>query len=81
MEEKIMVSKNYLNDLSYKIIGCAIEVHNHLGPGLLESAYHDCLKREFFIRNMEYKSQLFVLIFYMGMELNTDFRLDFLVRD
>lgn len=32
-----------LNDLSYKIIGCAIEVHRHLGPGLLESAYEECL--------------------------------------
>jgi hypothetical protein len=32
----------YLNDLSYKVVGCAIEVHKHLGPGLLESVYHEC---------------------------------------
>ncbi len=36
-----MKTKMLLNDLSYKIVGCAIEVHEHLGPGLLESVYHD----------------------------------------
>ena len=57
---KTMLSKSYLNDLSYKIVGCAIEVHNHLGPGLLESVYHDCLKKEFTLRNINFKSQLIV---------------------
>lgn len=42
------ITKPYLNDLSYKIVGCAIEVHKHLGPGLLESIYHECLRQEFF---------------------------------
>lgn len=45
-----MITKSYLNDLSYKIIGCAIEVHKQLGPGLLESAYHACMKQEFFFK-------------------------------
>jgi GxxExxY protein len=52
-----MITKSYLNDLSYKIVGCAIEVHKHLGPGLLESVYQECMKQELFIRGMNYKSQ------------------------
>lgn len=76
-----MITKAYLNDLSYKIIGCAIEVHKHLGPGLLESIYHDCLKKEFFLRNIQAASQLIVPVAYKGLILNTDYRLDFLVED
>jgi len=81
MERKIQVTKSYLNDLSYKIVGCAIEVHKHLGPGLLESVYHDCLGQEFFLRAINYKSQLLVPIGYKGIILNSDYRLDFLVND
>jgi len=60
------ITKLYLNDLSYKIVGCATEVHRHLGPGLLESVYHDCLRQEFFVRRINYKDQLFVPISYKG---------------
>jgi len=74
-------TKSYLNDLSYKIVGCAIEVHKHLGPGLLESIYHECLRQEFFLMGINYKSQLFVPIDYKGIALNADYRLDFLVED
>jgi GxxExxY protein len=74
-------TKSYLNDLSYKIVGCAIEVHKHLGPGLLESIYHECLRQEFFLRGINYKSQLFVPIDYKGIAFNADYRLDFLVED
>ena len=75
------ITKSYLNDLSYKIVGCAIEVHKHLGPGLLESIYHECLKQEFFLRGVNYKNQLFVPISYKGLVLDADYRLDFLVED
>ena len=37
------MTKTLINDISYKIVGAAIEVHKHLGPGLLESIYHQCL--------------------------------------
>ncbi|HEY6955767.1 MAG TPA: GxxExxY protein [Flavisolibacter sp.] len=76
-----MITKSYLNDLSYKIIGCAVEVHKHLGPGLLESVYHDCLKKEFYLRNIHADSQLLVPVVYKGLVLDTDYRLDFLVED
>lgn len=76
-----MLTKAYLNDLSYKIVGCAIEVHRHLGPGLLESVYQDCMKQEYKIKEMNFKSQLLVPINYKGLILDTDYRLDFLVAD
>lgn len=75
------MTKSYLNDLSYKIIGCAIEVHKHLGPGLLESVYQECMKKELFLRSLESKSQLIVPVEYKGLILDTDYRLDFLVED
>ena len=81
MDPNKRITKSYLNDLSYKIVGCAIEVQRHLGPGLLESIYHECLRQEFFLRGINYKSQLFVPIDYKGVALNADYRLDFLVED
>ncbi|SRR5258706_6538995 len=81
MESEKIITKSYLNDLSYKIVGCAIEVHKHLGPGLLESIYHECLRQEFLLRNINYKSQLFVPIEYKGLALDADYRLDFLIED
>ena len=44
------------NDLSYRIIGCAMEVHKELGPGLLESVYQECLEYEFFKQGFDFKS-------------------------
>jgi GxxExxY protein len=76
-----VVTKSYLNDLSYRIIGCAIEVHKQLGPGLLESVYHECLKKEFFLKKINAISQLLVPVSYKGLLLDTDYRLDFLVED
>jgi GxxExxY protein len=76
-----VITKSYLNDLSYRIIGCAIEVHKYLGPGLLESVYHDCLKKEFYLKSIHAVSQLIVPIHYKGLVLDTDYRLDFLVED
>ena len=81
MSFKPGISKSYLNDLSYKIVGCAIEVHKYLGPGLLESVYHECLKQEFFLKGIEYKTQLLIPVGYKGLILNTDYRLDFLIED
>jgi GxxExxY protein len=76
-----MITKSYLNDLSYKIIGCAIEVHKQLGPGLFESVYHGCLKKEFFLRKINAVSQLLVPVAYKGLLSDTEYRLDFLVED
>jgi GxxExxY protein len=73
--------KKYLNELTYKIIGCAIEVHKHLGPGLLESVYEKCFLRELTLREIPFQNQLWVPIQYKGLELDTELRLDVLVDD
>lgn len=75
------ITKKYLNELTYKVIGCAIEVHKHLGPGLLESVYEKCFLKELELRGIRYKNQLWVPVHYKGLELNTELRLDVLVED
>ena len=75
------MTKEYLNELTYKVTGCAIEVHKCLGPGLLESVYEKCFLRELTIRGFESKGQLRVPIPYKGLELNTELGLDVLVED
>ncbi|CAN5299322.1 GxxExxY protein [soil metagenome] len=75
------MNKKYLNELTYNIVGAAIEVHKELGPGLLESVYQKCLKKEFTIRNLKFQSELLVEINYKGEKLNTELRCDFLVED
>ncbi len=75
------ITKKYLNELTYKVIGCAIEVHKHIGPGLLESIYEKCFLRELALRGIEFKSQIWVPLEYKGLELDTELRLDVLVED
>lgn len=75
-----MTKKEY-NDLSYKIIGCAIEVHRQLGPGLLESVYHKCMGEELKYRHIDFQTQLVVPVVYREMKLDTELRLDHLVED
>ncbi|MFP3874289.1 MAG: GxxExxY protein [Thiohalophilus sp.] len=67
------------NELTREIIGAAIEVHRVLGPGLLESAYHECLKHEFGIRGIEYESEVPVPLEYKGVVVDQVYRADFMV--
>jgi GxxExxY protein len=69
------------NDISGKIIGAAIEVHKHLGPGLLESAYEECLCCELDLRGIEFKRQVPLPLSYKGLNLDCGYRLDLLVED
>src|SRR6185503_9348160 len=75
------ITKKYLNELTYRVIGCAIEVHKHLGPGLLESVYEKCFLRELNLRGIEYRNQIWVPLQYKGLLLDTELRLDVLVED
>jgi GxxExxY protein len=75
------MTKKYLNQLTYDIIGAAIEVHKHLGPGLLESVYHKCLAYELDIRNFDYDSEFNVPVNYKEKELETGLRCDFVIED
>jgi GxxExxY protein len=76
-----MLTKEYIDGLTYKIIGCAIEVHKALGPGLLESVYEKCLIRELLLKNLTVRSQIKVPIHYKGIVLEADLRLDLLVEE
>lgn len=75
------VTKTYLNNLTYKINGAAIEVHKHLGPGLLESVYHKCLAHELELRGIQFISEMSVPVNYKGLEIRTDFRCDFFIEN
>ena len=70
-----------LNELTEKIIGCAIKVHRVLGPGLLESAYEVCLLHELTKAGLKAERQVKVPIFYDGLKLDADYFIDILVED
>ena len=65
--------------LSKEIIGAAIEVHRYLGPGLLESAYEECLCRELAIREITFERQKPLAVSYKGVKLDCGCRLDVVV--
>ena len=75
------MTKKMITKLSYEIMGCAIEVHKELGPGLLESIYEKCLTYE--LRNKGYKvgNQVTVPIIYKEISLVSNVRLDLIVND
>ncbi|MGE5418952.1 MAG: GxxExxY protein [Chloroflexota bacterium] len=70
-----------LNEITKKIIGCAIEVHKDLGPGLLESAYEECLSQELISHGLSIKRQQPVPIVYKDIKLDYGYRIDILVED
>lgn len=77
----MQITQKYLDQLTYQIIGCAIEVHKQLGPGLLESVYQKCFNREISLRNFTHHTELWVPVEYKGLLLEADLRLDVLVED
>lgn len=75
-----MADLQRLNEITNAIIGAAIEVHKKLGPGLLESAYQECLAREFVLRNINFEKEKPLPVEYKGVRLECGYRLDFLVE-
>ncbi len=63
------------------IIGAAIEVHRELGPGLLESAYEECLCHELHLRDMSFRRQVELPLTYKGLKLDCGYKLDVVVKD
>jgi GxxExxY protein len=63
------------------IIGAAIEVHRNLGPGLLESAYEECLCHELHLRGLDCKRQVPLPLLYKGLKLECGYKIDLIVRD
>jgi GxxExxY protein len=68
-------------ELTEQIIGAAIDVHRELGPGLLESAYEECLCHELHIRGLGFRRQVDLPISYKGLKLDCGYRLDIVVED
>lgn len=70
-----------LNKITEQIIGAAIEVHRALGPGLLESAYEECLCRELGLRRIQFERQRPLPVEYKGVKLDCGYRVDILVTN
>ncbi len=68
-------------ELSSRVIGCAIEVHRTLGPGLLESTYEQCLAHELALSDISFKLQYLLPVEYKGLQLDCGYRVDLLIED
>ncbi len=77
----MVITKQYLKDIVYEVNGSAIEVHKSIGPGLLESVYHKCMKHELELRHINFKSELYVPVNYKGMDIYADLRCDFFIEN
>ena len=75
------ITKSYLKDLTYHFNGACIEVHKILGPGLLESVYHKCLKHELTLRGISFESEFQLPVLYKGIGIDTELRCDLLVEN
>ena len=76
-----LITQTYLDELTYDVIGAAIEVHKTLGSGLLESVYQKCLEEELKYRNINFQSEKSISVIYRDKELNVDFRCDFFIEN
>lgn len=75
------ITRKELDDLTYNVVGAAIEVHKHIGPGLLESAYQKCLAIELNDRNINFSEEFQIPLYYKGHKVETLFRCDFLIEN
>ncbi|NIA16459.1 MAG: GxxExxY protein [Nitrospiraceae bacterium] len=66
--------------LSNRVIGCALEVHRNLGPGLLESTYEQCLAHELSSAGIPFETQKPLPVFYKGIHIDCGYRIDILVK-
>jgi GxxExxY protein len=73
--------KIQFTDLSHKVLGCAIEVHRAIGPGLLESAYQQCLCHELSLNQIRFEIEKPLPVQYKGIKLDCGYRIDILVED
>jgi len=68
------------NKITGEIIGAAIEVHKALGPGLLESAYEECLCQELTLRKINFRRQQSLPVEYKGVKLDCGYRIDLIIE-
>jgi GxxExxY protein len=75
-----MVTQKYLDELTYDVIGAAIEVHKIMGRGLLENVYHQCLKEELSLRKINFSTEMRIPVIYKDKELKIDFKCDLFIE-
>ena len=75
------MNKSIIDKLSYDVLGATIEVHKAIGPGLIESIYHDCLKHELSLRNINFLTELIVQVDFKGIRVAADLRCDLFVEN
>jgi GxxExxY protein len=76
-----MITQKYISEISYQIVGSAIEVHKVLGPGLLESIYQRCLVAELVENGLKVATEVQLPVLYKGMTLGSALKIDLLVND
>ena len=74
-------TKKYFDELTYSVVGAAIEVHKELGPGLLERVYHRCLVHELHSRKIYFQSEMVIPITYKTLSLDAELRCNFFVEN
>jgi GxxExxY protein len=75
-----MITKKFLDELTYEVIGAAIEVHKIMGRGLLENVYHQCLMEELGHREINFMSEMKIPLIYKEKELTIDFNCDLFIE-
>ena len=76
-----MLTDGPFTAVSREVIGAAIEVHRHLGPGLLESTYMPCLQHELRMRRLEFVAERLVPVSYKSLPLDATYRIDLMVAN
>jgi len=76
-----MLTQKDVDDVSYRIIGAAIEVHKNVGPGFIESVYEKCFLKELELRGLSYRRQPILTYNYKGIDVNVRLRADLIVED
>ena len=75
------MKKEQFNSISKQIVDAAITVHKEMGPGLLESLYEYCLVKELQLRGIRVEYQVYLPLYYKGIKLDKDFKLDIIVEN
>jgi len=81
MTNPISSQSSRFSELSHRVIGCAIEVHRELGPGLLESTYRDCLAKELELNGIPCQREVALPVLYKGFHIESGYRIDLLIDD
>ncbi len=76
-----MITQKYLDELTYEVIGSAIEVHKIMGRGLLESVYHQCIKEELTHRKINFSTEMKIPLVYKTKEIKVDFKCDLFIEN